>query len=254
MPPTRAHDAPLPPVLQRRISRPQHYIVTSYTEHDPKPVDGVLSNVIYSKAPPHWRTHFLNDLAQKLRDTRSVRLVSAPPVTEMQEQYRGRSAPYEPQEPHYRTLQAQLGQIHQSSGLLLPKEPALSTTRTDYRHFSRSELAPLSALDASPTCGPFTKRAALIRPPPHSALPGASSQLQLPRPSIPVPHGGRSSVYMDSFSRPAPPPMSSTHVAVLAETKRTEESGWGLLQHIPDVPEMYSTENQMYGKGRLVLV
>ncbi|XP_026772076.3 uncharacterized protein zgc:193811 isoform X1 [Pangasianodon hypophthalmus] len=243
-------NAPLPPLLQRRVPGPLHYSVTSYTEHDPKPMHGVLSNVTYSKASPHWRTHFLDDLAQKLRDSRSVRLVSAPPVSEMQEQYRGRSAPYDPLEPHYRTLQALHGQLHQSS-VVLPKEPALSTAHTDYRRFSRSELAPLLALDASPTHGPFPK---LIPLRSYKAPPSASSQPQLPRPSVPVPHGGRSSMYMDSFSVPMPPPMSSTHVAVLAGTKRTEESGRSLLQHILDVPEMYSTENQTYGKGRMVLV
>ncbi|XP_053472771.1 uncharacterized protein zgc:193811 isoform X2 [Ictalurus furcatus] len=246
-------NAPLPPLLQRRVPGPLHYNVTSHTEHDPKPVDGVLSNVIYSKASPHWHTHFLNDLAQKLRDSRSVRLVSGPPVSEMQEQYSGRSARYEPLEPQYRTLQALHGQLHQSS-VLLPREPALSTAHTEYRRFSRSELAPFSALDASPTRGPFAKRAALIPLYPHKATPGTYSQLRLPRPLVPVPRGGRSSVYMDSFSVPTPLPMSSTHVAVLAGTKHTEESGRSLLQHILDVPEMYGTENQTYGKGRMVLV
>ncbi|KAF4093054.1 hypothetical protein AMELA_G00028320 [Ameiurus melas] len=244
-------NAPLPPLLQRPVPGPLHYNVTSHTEHDPKPVDGVLSNVIYSKASPHWRTHLLNDMAQKLRDSRSVRLVSGPPVSEMQEQYSGRSARYEPLEPQYRTLQALHGQLHRSS--VLPREPALSTAHTDYRRFSRSELAPLSALDASPTRGPFTKRAELIPLSPHKAT-SSTSQLRLPRPPVLVPQGGRSSVYMDSFSVPAPLPMSSTRVAVLAGTKLTEESGRSLLQHILDVPEMYGTENQTYGKGRMVLV
>lgn len=118
---------------------------------------------------------------------------------------------------------------------------------------SRSELAPLSALAASPTRGPltFSQRAAPIRLPRHKAPPSASSQLRLPRPFVPVPHGARNSTYTDSFSVPPPPPMSSTHAA---EPKRTEESGRGLLQHILGVPEMYGTENQTYGKGRMALV
>ncbi|KAI5629450.1 protein lin-7-like B [Silurus asotus] len=173
-----AHNAPLPPLLRRRVPGPLHYSVTSHTEHHPKPVDVVLRNVIYSQPPPHWCTHFLNRLPQKLRDSRSVKLVSAPPVSEMQEQYRGRSAPDEPLEPHYRTL-----------------------------------------------------------------------RLRLPRPSIPVSYGGRSSVYMGSFSAPARPPVSST--LVLA---RTEETGPDPLQHVLGVPEMYSTENKTYGTGRTVLV
>lgn len=142
-------------------------------EHDPKPVESVLRNVIYSKPSPHWRTHFLNGLAQKviiiiiiiiliiinsekyifitshviwsdnicgsvvfevlpgspdwcggplgcdnlpleircvcvlvqLRNSESVRLASVPSVSEMRDQYSGRSVLYEPLEPHYRMLQ-----------------------------------------------------------------------------------------------------------------------------------------------------
>ncbi|KAK3552731.1 hypothetical protein QTP86_021109 [Hemibagrus guttatus] len=233
---------------KRRVPGPPRY---TYTDHDPKPVESVWRNVIYSKAAPHWRTHFLNGLAEKLRDSRSVRLLSAPPVSEMQDQYRGRSAPYEPLKPHYRMLQTLHGQLHQSS-VLLPREPALSTAHTDYRRFSRSELALLSASDASPTHGHFTKCATLPRLQAHKAPHGASSQLQLPRPTVPIPHGGRSSVYMDSFGVPAPLTMSST--TSMTALAGTEESGRSLLQHILGVPEMYSTENQTYGKGRMVLV
>ncbi|KAI5097121.1 hypothetical protein C0J45_12430, partial [Silurus meridionalis] len=238
-------DAPLPPLLRRRVPGPLHYSVTSHTVHHPKPVDVVLRNVIYSNAPPHWCTHFLNRLPQKLRDSRSVKLVSAPPVSEMQEQYRGRSAPDEPLEPHYRTLRALHGQLHQAS-VLLQGEPALSTAHSDYRRFSRSESTPPSA---SPNRRPFPERPALIHPPSQQTPPCTSSQLRLPRPSIPVSYGGRSSVYMGSFSAPARPPVSSTRVLA-----RTEETGPDPLQHVLGVPEMYSTENKTYGTGRTVLV
>ncbi|KAG7334710.1 hypothetical protein KOW79_001306 [Hemibagrus wyckioides] len=244
-------NAPLPPLLQRRVPGLPRYSITSHTEHDPKPVESVLRNVIYSKPAPHWRTHFLNGLAQKLRDSESVRLASVPSVSEMRDQYSGRSALYEPLDPHYRVLQTLHGQIHQSS-VLLPREPELSTAHADYRRFSRSELAHLSPSNASPIHGHFTKSAPLPRLQAHKAPPSASSQLQLPCPPVPIPHGGRSSVYMDSFHVPAPLPMSSdTSMTVLAGT---EENGRSLLQHILGVPEMYNTENQTYGKGRMVLV
>ncbi|KAM9457357.1 stabilizer of axonemal microtubules 3 [Clarias gariepinus] len=235
-------NAPLPPSLYRQEPGPVHYSITSHTQHDPKPVDGVLGNEVYSKASPHWHTHFLNDLAHTLRASRSFRYVSAPPVSEMQDQYRGHSAPYQPLQPHYRDLH---GRLHHSS-VLLPKEPALSTTHTDYRRFKRSELASVSASDTSPTRGPFPH---LIHLPPVKAPPSV-----MHRPSVPVPHGGRSSVYTDTFRVPVHPPVSSTQVAVLAETKHTDESGRSLLQHILDVPHMYSTENRTYGKERIVLV
>ncbi|XP_060749145.1 uncharacterized protein zgc:193811 [Tachysurus vachellii] len=246
-------NAPLPPVLQRRAPRAPQYI-TSYMEHDPKPVDDVLRNVIYPKAAPHWRAHYLSDLAKKLRDSRSVRSVSAPPVSEMKDQYRGRSAPYQPLEPHYRTLQTLHGQLHQPSDLQ-PEEPAISTTHADYRRFSRSELALLSGSDDSPTHAHLTKSATPPRLLALEAPPSTSSQLQLHRPPVPVPHGGRSSLYMDSIGLPASLPKScTTSMAALAGTNHNGESELSLLEHVLDVPEMYGTENQTYGKGKIVLV
>lgn len=62
-------NAPLPPVLQRQNKVPAsaHFSLTSHTEHDRKPLNGPLYNEIHSKAPAHWTTHFLNELAQKVR-------------------------------------------------------------------------------------------------------------------------------------------------------------------------------------------
>ncbi|XP_066499118.1 uncharacterized protein zgc:193811 isoform X2 [Hoplias malabaricus] len=244
----------LPPLLQgeSRMPGPLHYSLTSHTEHDYKPSNGPLGNPIYSKAHPHWDTNFLNELAQKLRDHRSIRVVSAP-VSEMRDRYRGQSAPHQPLVEHYRTLLALYGQLDRTSALL-PKEPRVSTTQEDYRRFSRSELSPPSALDAPPIKGTLTKSAALSRLPPHKAPPPTTSQLQLPRPCVALPHGGRSSLYTDSFSVSSRLPKVSATVADYDRGNVMTESGRGLLHSILEVPKMYGTENQTYGKGRIVLV
>lgn len=43
-------------------------------------------------------------------------------------------------------------------------------------------------------------------------------------------------------------------MAALAGTNHNRESEQSLLEHVLDVPEMYGTENQTYGKGKMVLV
>ncbi|XP_072550249.1 stabilizer of axonemal microtubules 3 [Salminus brasiliensis] len=247
-------NAPLPPRLQRgnRVPGPLHYSLTSHTEYDSKPIDGPLGNTMYSKASPHWNTHFLNELAQKLRDCRSVKVVSKP-VSEMQDCYRGRSAPHEPLVDHCRTLLALYGRLDRAPALL-PKEPQLSTSQADYRRFSRSELAPPSALNAPPIQGTLTKSAALSRLPPHKVPPDAASRLQLPRPCLALPHGGGHSLYMDSFTVPACLPKLHTPAAAQDGAKCREKSGRGLTEHILEVPKMYNTENQTCGKGKMVLV
>ncbi|TSQ23938.1 Actin-related protein 2/3 complex subunit 1A [Bagarius yarrelli] len=271
-------NAPLPPQLQKRGPGSHYHSVTSYMEHHSKPkVTKLPKDVVYSKAPPHWSTHLVNNLAQKLRDTRSLRLASMPPHSEMQDQYRERSAPCDPLEPHYRPLKVRRrshilangadGQTHAAhvyfiqalhkrlnqSSVLLPEESTLSTAQAVHRRFSRSELEPFSASDAFLARGPLSQSATTL--PKHQAPPTTPSQLHLHRLPVPVPHGGRSSVYKNSFSVPAPPPRSFTScMAASAGTKCTEESGRSLLQHILNVPEMYNTENQTYGRGMTVLV
>ncbi|XP_036445870.1 uncharacterized protein zgc:193811 [Colossoma macropomum] len=247
-------DAPFPPLLQRQSRTPGHihYNLTSHTEHDHKPIKGPLENLIYCKASPHWNTHFLNELAQRLRDCQSIRLVSKP-VSEMQDRYRGHLAPDEPLVDHYRTLVALYGQLDRAP-VPLTKEPLLSTAQAVHRRFSRSELAHPSALNAPAIQGTLTKSAALSRLPPHKALPNMSSQLQLPRPCVALPHGGRTSLYTDSFTVPAYLPKLSTSAADHDTAKSRNEGSRGLRQHVMEVPKMYGTENQTYGKGKMVLV
>uniref|UniRef100_A0A3B1IXL6 Zgc:193811 n=1 Tax=Astyanax mexicanus TaxID=7994 RepID=A0A3B1IXL6_ASTMX len=241
-------NAPLPPLLQRqnRVSGPLHYSVTSHTEHDHKPIHGPLRTTIYSKASPHWNTHFLNELAQKLRHCRSVRVVSKP-VSEMQDCYRGRSAPHEPLDDHHRTLLELYGQLEQAPPLF-PKEPLLSTSQEDYRRFSRSELAPPSALNAPPIQGTLTKSAALSRMRPHKVTPNPASEL--PRPCLALPHSAGNSLYMDSFTVPACLPKLHTPDAAQGGAQCGEQRGKRALEHILGVPKMYHTEYQTYGKER----
>lgn len=60
-------NAPLPPVHRRHNRVPSaHFHLTSHTEHDRKPLTGPLYNEIHSKAPPHWTTHFLNELSHRV--------------------------------------------------------------------------------------------------------------------------------------------------------------------------------------------
>ncbi|XP_017552869.2 uncharacterized protein zgc:193811 [Pygocentrus nattereri] len=245
-------DAPLPPLLQQhsRIPGHIHHSSTSHMEHDHKPAKGPLGNLIYCKASPHWNTHFLNELAQRLRDCQSIRLVSEP-VSEMQDRYKGHLAPDELSVDHYRTLMALYGQLDLAPAPL-SKEPLLSTAQAVHRRFSRSELAPPSSLNTPAIQGTLTRSAALSRLPPRKALPNMSSQL--PRPCVALPHGGRTSLYTDSFTVPAYLPKLSTSAADHDAAKSRNEGSRGLRQHVMEVPKMYGTENQTYGKGKMVLV
>ncbi|XP_026853832.2 uncharacterized protein zgc:193811 isoform X1 [Electrophorus electricus] len=248
----------LPPLPKQKVRGPgtRRYTSTSSSEHDCKRTNGQLSGVVYSKASPHWQTNFLKELVQKLQDHKSVRVVSAP-ISEMQDHYKVQSQPHEPLVGHYKTLLALYGQLAVPPALaLLPKEPMLSTAQSDYRNFCRSELSPPSALDVPPIQGTLTMSGALSRLPTHKAPPIVATQLQLPRPSVPLTHGGRTSQYMDSFTVPNPPPTFSTAAPAPAPDweKGREAGGKGLQQHILEVPKMYVTENQSYGNKRMVLV
>ncbi|KAI4899603.1 hypothetical protein NFI96_016509, partial [Prochilodus magdalenae] len=249
-------DAPLPPLLQQQsqVPGPLHYALTSHTEHDHKPIKGPLGNLIYCKASPHWNMHFLNQLAQRLRDCQSIRVVPNP-LSEMQDRYRGRSAPDEPlMDTSHRTLLALYGRLNQTPTPSLTKEPLLSTTHAVHKRFSRSELAPAFGLNAQAIQGTLIKSAALSRLPPHKASPSVSSQLQLPRPCMTLPHGGRTSLYTDSFTLPSCLPRLSSSAAEHDRARSRNEGSGGLLTHIMEVPKMYGTENQTYGIGKIMRV
>ncbi|XP_016395399.1 uncharacterized protein LOC107729427 [Sinocyclocheilus rhinocerous] len=133
-------NAPLPPVLQRQNKVPAsaHFSLTSHTEHDRKPLNGSLYNEIHSKAPEHWTTHFLSELAQRLRDRPTVRVVSNP-ISEMQDRYRGQLAAREPPAEHFSMMQALYRQLETAQTAFV-QEPVRSTTTTDFKHFNRQKL------------------------------------------------------------------------------------------------------------------
>uniref|UniRef100_A0A671QRU0 Zgc:193811 n=1 Tax=Sinocyclocheilus anshuiensis TaxID=1608454 RepID=A0A671QRU0_9TELE len=212
-------NAPLPPVLQRQNKVPAsaHFSLTSHTEHDRKPLNGSLYNEIHSKAPEHWTTHFLSELP-------TVRVVSNP-ISEMQDRYRGQLAAREPPAEHFSMMQDSVALYRQqleTAQTAFVQEPVCSTTTTDFKHFNRSDLSPRSVLDAATFNGTFTKSGAHSQLPAHKAPSTLSCQPRL----------GKSSLYMDSFTVPVPPPTSQA----------------------TGVPKMYSTENQTYGGNKMSMV
>ncbi|ROI15133.1 hypothetical protein DPX16_16979 [Anabarilius grahami] len=246
-------NAPLPPVLQRqnRVPASAHFSLTSHSKHDRKLLNGPLYSEIHSKASPHWTTHFLNELAQRLRDHPTVRVVSNP-ISEMQDQYRGQLAACEPLGEHYSKIQALYRQLETTQAFM--QEPVLSITKTDFKRLHRSDLSSRSVLDAATFNGKLTKSGAHSRLPAHKAPSTLSCQPRLPRPPLPLPHRGKSSLYMDSFTVPVPPPTSPAADNAQSGVKLEENGGRGLLLDILGVPKMYSTENQTYGTNKMSLV
>ncbi|XP_071267574.1 stabilizer of axonemal microtubules 3 isoform X1 [Salvelinus alpinus] len=254
--------ASLPPLFQRSplVSTSSHFSVTSRLEHDRKPQTGPLANTLHPRAPPHWNTHFLNELAQQLRDCGTVRLLSKP-ISEMQDSYRGQAAPHGPLLDHYCTLLALYGQLDPGQTPTVTADPLVSTAHAYYRRFSRSEIAPSSALEAPSSYLSLNKSSTHSRLPGHKAPPTMSCHPWLPRPSVPLPYGGKHSLYRDSFRVPAPHPAPSgpSPVAIPDWRQAGTETGAGgakrgLLRDIVEVPKMYLTENRVYGGNRTVLV
>lgn len=101
--------------------------------------------------------------------------------------------------------------------------------------------------------GTLTKSGAHSRLPAHKAPSTLSCQPRLPRLPLPLPHRGKTSLYMDSFAVPVPPPASQTTI-VAQNGVKLQDGGRGLLQDILSVPKMYSTENQTYGKNKMSMV
>ncbi|XP_041719637.1 uncharacterized protein zgc:193811 isoform X2 [Coregonus clupeaformis] len=248
------------------VSTSGHFSVTSRLEHDRKPQTGPLANTLHPRAPPHWKTHFLNKLAQQLRDCGTVQLLSRP-ISEMQDSYRGQAAPQAPLLDHCSTLLALYGQLDPGQAPTVTADPCVSTAHADYRRFSRSEIAPSSGLEAPPSYLSLTKSSTHSRLPGHKAPPTMSCHPRLPRPSVSLPYGGKNSLYRDSFRVPAPhPARSGPSPAAIPDWGRAgTEAGAGtgagaggakrgILRNIVEVPKMYLTENRVYGGNRTVLV
>lgn len=115
-------------------------------------------------------------------------------------------------------------------------------------------MSPRSVLDAATFGGTLSKSGALSRLPAHKAPSTLSCQPRLPRTPLPVPHRGQSSLYMDSFTVPVPPPTSQTTGVAQRGVKWQEHGGRGVLRDILGVPKMYSTENQTYGGNKMSMV
>ena len=125
----------------------------------------------------------------------------------------------------------------------------------------RSEIAPISGLEAPSSYLSLKKSSTHSRLPGHKAPPTMSCHPWLPRPSVPLPFGGKHSLYRDSFRvlAPHPAPSGPSPVAIPDWRQPGPETGAGgakrgLLRDIVEVPKMYLTENRVYGGNRTVLV
>ncbi|XP_046894146.1 uncharacterized protein zgc:193811 [Hypomesus transpacificus] len=251
---------PLPPVLQGLplVSDAKRFSVTSRTDYDSKPLTGPLATTRYPRAPPHWNIHYINELAQKLRNCESVRLLSRP-VSEMQDSFKGLAAQEGPQLDNYNTLRTIHGQLNHVPSLRIP---FVSTSHEDYRPYSRSEITPPS-LDALPSRLGLLKSSAHSHLPPHKASPRVSCGPRLPPPVVTLPYAGKCSVYRSSFTVPAPQPgptgpqseaMAGCESAAVQARDGAGGGQRGLLRSILEVPKMYLAESQTYGGKKRVLV
>ncbi|XP_030649777.1 stabilizer of axonemal microtubules 3 [Chanos chanos] len=215
-------DALLPPLLRRQTLVPvsTHFSLPSHTDYGRKPL---------------------------LRDSSAVKMPSQP-ISETMDCYRGQSAPPRPLVVHYSPLQALSGQLDANQAPV-PRTRVLSTTHTDFRPYSRSELARPPDLGAN-----LTKSSAYSRLPAHKAPPTVSCHPRLALQPMPLPYGGKNSVYKDTFTIPGRHPEISSPATTSDRPKHTNVGDRGLLQDIMEVPKMYNTENQRYGSTELVLV
>ncbi|TRY98977.1 hypothetical protein DNTS_001243 [Danionella cerebrum] len=237
-------NAILPPVLQNMNQVPtSQFLLTSHTEHNRKPLRGPLYNGIYSKAPAHWTTHLLYELAKTIKHSPTLRVVPKQ-LSEMQDHYRGQPAVCQVQAERYRMMQALYRQLEKTPSLL--DAPTSSITKTDFNLCNRFDASPQSVLEAASITGTLTKSGAYCQLPAHKAPSTLSCQPRLPCPPLPLPHMGKSSLYKDSFSLPLP---QQAHIAE-NNVNIQESSGRDFL----GVPKMYTTENQTYGGNKIVLL
>ncbi|XP_064171947.1 uncharacterized protein zgc:193811 [Anguilla rostrata] len=231
----------LPPLLRqpRRVPPSGHFSSLVRLEHGRKALAGPLTHPRYSKAVPHWTVNFVDELGDRLRDCHTARMIS-PPVSEMQDRYRGWSAPQRSEAEHYTPLLA-LSRQFETDKVPALNMPSISTTHADYRRYGRSELFSPSSFDEE----------AYRRMPPPKTLPAPSLQPFLHRALQHVPHGGRTTVYRDSFAAPAGAPAAP--VPELPDWTAAQ-AGRDLYGHILKVPKMYSTENQGYGGNKMALI
>ncbi|CAL8271650.1 unnamed protein product [Lota lota] len=251
-------DGPLPPILQRVALTSQAPGTTSGLEHSGQPQAGWQLQTRCPKAPPHWTTHCLAPLAQRLKESSSLRVLSAP-TSEARDCYRGLQAQAQTPEPEdFHTLMSLYKQLDSDRWFV---EPPVSTAHASFRRFHRSELIAPSGLDVPPAYSAHLKSPARVRVAPPR--PRREAPLLEPSPSMrPLDAlllAGRSSEYRSSFSR-ALPHISTTVVTPVSQAFSNQDGsgakGVGPA-HPSDirlavfaVPQMYATESNIYGSGK----
>uniref|UniRef100_A0A674CH23 Uncharacterized protein n=1 Tax=Salmo trutta TaxID=8032 RepID=A0A674CH23_SALTR len=110
---------------------------------------------------------------------------------------------------------------------------------TSHLSLLRSEIAPSSGLEASPSYLSLNKSST------HNHLPGHKAP-----PTMPC-HPRLHRLYRDSFRMPAPHPAPSGPSPAGTGAGGAKR---GLLKDIVEVPNMYLTENQVYWGNRTMLV
>ncbi|KAK0145303.1 hypothetical protein N1851_015796 [Merluccius polli] len=252
-------DGPLPPILQRHAPPSQALVTSSGLAHSGRPQAGWQVQTRCPKAPPHWTTHCLTPLAQRLKENSRLCVLSAA-VSEARDSYRGLQAPKTPLPENFHTLMSLYKQLDSDRRFV---EPPVSTAHASYRRFQRSELMTPSRLDVQPAYSAHLKSPARVVPPrPHHEAP-----LLDPSPSMgplaALPLSGRSSEYRSSFCG-APPHVSATLMTPVSQTfpglDGSSAKGAGpahpsdLRLAVFAVPRMYAPESNSYGCGKPIVI
>ncbi|CAL8264505.1 stabilizer of axonemal microtubules 3 [Gadus morhua] len=246
-------DGPLPPILQRVArSAPAAPGTTSGTAHAGRPQAGWQVQTRYPKAPPHWTSHRIAPLAQRLKECPSLRVLSAP-LSEARDRYRGLQAPHPPVPQHYDTLRSLYEQLDSARWLV---EPPVSTAHASFRRFQRSELSAPSRLDVPPAYSPHPARVRVAPSPPRRGAPHLEPSPSM-RPLADLLLADSSgSEYRSSFSQ-AHPRVDTTVLTPASSNQEGSGTQGAGPPHPSDVrlavfavPQMYATESDGYGSGR----
>ncbi|CAL8283457.1 unnamed protein product [Boreogadus saida] len=246
-------DGPLPPILQRVAhSSPAAPCTTSGTAHAGRPQAGWQVQTRYPKAPQHWTSHRIAPLAQRLKESPSLRVLSAP-LSEARDRYRGLQAPRPPVPQHHNTLGSLDEQFDSPRWLV---EPPVSMAHISFRRFQRSELSAPSRLDVPPAYSPHLARVRAASPRPRRGAPHVEPSPSMRPLADLLLADGSSSEYRSSFS-PAHPRLDTTVVTPASSNQEGSGTQGAGPPHPSDVrlavfavPQMYATESDSYGSGR----
>ncbi|XP_066564859.1 stabilizer of axonemal microtubules 3 isoform X2 [Amia ocellicauda] len=236
------------------------YCTQTRFEHDRKSQAGLFPHPHYPKAPPHWRTSFLDDCTVE-----ECQVTPPAVISEMKKKFKrgggggvwGKALTASTPQTCALTLQLNqaLNMQPGSFGFLIMEEPFLSTTHSHYRRYDSSELLPsLVSLPPGPHQPPLDQPqpagGAYSHTLPHRAPP-PFCQPRL-RPKVTPLSDISLSVYRQSYPTLLPPlTVPALHpTRVIWNLPRSE----GVTPQILGVPKMYSTENQGYGSKRVIVV